>query len=77
LFPSIFYDLKQLRAIAFDAGTKDESIAASLKVLDAELYKYKVNHFFEIYEGTHISRIAERIKIKMLLFFSSNLSFVQ
>lgn len=71
------FNLKQLRAIAFDAGTKDENIAASLKILDKELNKYKVTHFFEIYEGTHINRIAERIKLKMLPFFSSHLSFVQ
>jgi S-formylglutathione hydrolase len=71
------FNLKKLYAIAFDAGTKDESIAASLKILDEDLNKYKVKHFFEIYDGTHINRIVERIKLKMLPFFSSNLSFAQ
>jgi enterochelin esterase-like enzyme len=68
-------NLKQLKAIAFDAGTKDEDIAASIKVLDAELNKYRVKHTFEIYEGNHINRIAQRIKQNMLSFFSTNLSF--
>lgn len=68
-------NLKKLKAFAFDAGTKDEGIAASIKVLDAELNKYGVKHVFEIYEGTHISRVAERIRYNMLKFFSANLSF--
>jgi S-formylglutathione hydrolase len=67
-------NLKQLHAIAFDAGTKDESIAASIKVLDEELNKYGIKHMFEIYEGTHTSRIAQRIEQKMVSFFSNNLS---
>ncbi len=66
-------NLKQLHAIAFDAGDKDADIAASLKVLDSELNKYNIKHSFEIYEGTHISRIAERMEIKVLKFFSDNL----
>jgi S-formylglutathione hydrolase len=66
-------NLKQLHAIAFDAGSKDPYIAASLKVLDAELNKYHISHSFEIYDGTHVSRIGERIETKMLQFFSDNL----
>jgi enterochelin esterase-like enzyme len=66
-------NLRQLRAIAFDAGSKDYNIAASLKVLDAELNKYKVAHTFEIYDGTHTSRIAQRVETKVLKFFSDNL----
>jgi hypothetical protein len=46
-------------------------------VLDEKLNNYGVKHFFEIYEGDHINRIAERIEKKMLIFFSDNLSFVQ
>jgi S-formylglutathione hydrolase len=70
-------NLKKLRAIAFDAGTKDQGIAASIKVLDGELNKYGIGHIFEIYEGDHTNRVAERIGKKMLLFFSDNLSFDQ
>ena len=69
------FNLKKLRAIAFDAGTKDQAIAASIKVLDAELNKYGVKHEFEIYEGTHTDHVAERIEKKMLEFFSEHLSF--
>ena len=68
-------NIKQLKGIAFDAGTRDQGIAASIKVLDEELNKYSIKHFFEIYEGDHINRVAERIETKMLRFFSDNLSF--
>lgn len=68
-------NLKQLKAIAFDAGTKDEAIAAAIKVLDAELNKYGVKHNFEIYEGNHTDRITQRIKENMLTFFSTHLTF--
>lgn len=68
-------NLKRLRAIAIDAGNKDEAIAGTVKTLDQVLKVYKVAHAFEIYDGTHTSRIAERIETKTLPFFSQNLSF--
>jgi S-formylglutathione hydrolase FrmB len=68
-------NLKKLKAIAFDAGTRDQGIAASIKTLDEELNKYGIKHFFEIYDGDHINRVAERIQKNMLKFFSDNLSF--
>ncbi|MGH9350747.1 MAG: esterase, partial [Terriglobia bacterium] len=67
--------LRRLHAIAFDAGSHDPQIAASLKVLDQVLTKYGIPHTFEIYDGTHISHIANRIETKTLPFFSKNLSF--
>jgi enterochelin esterase-like enzyme len=67
--------LKTLHAIGFDAGDKDMDIAASIKILDAELSKYGIKHTFEIYPGTHTSHIAQRIDQKMLTFFSENLVF--
>ncbi len=70
-------NLKKLRAIGFDAGTRDQAIAASIKTLDEELNKYGIKHFFEIYDGDHINRIAERIQKNMLKFFSDNLSFTK
>lgn len=70
-------NLKELHAIGFDAGTRDQGIAASIKVLDEELNKYGIKHQFEIYEGDHINRVAERIETKMLKFFSDNLLATQ
>lgn len=69
------FNIRQLKAIAFDAGDKDVGIAASIRTLDNELNKYGVPHFFEVYQGDHINRVAERIETKMLKFFAENLSF--
>jgi S-formylglutathione hydrolase len=66
-------NLRRLRAIAFDAGAQDAAIAATCKTLDELLSAYEIPHQFEIYEGTHTSRIAERIETKTLPFFSANL----
>jgi enterochelin esterase-like enzyme len=66
-------NIRKLKAIGFDAGDKDVSIAQSIKVLDSLLSNYKVKHQFEIYEGTHTNKISERISQKMLGFFSGNL----
>jgi S-formylglutathione hydrolase len=71
------FNIKKFKAIGFDAGTRDAGIAESIKVLDAELNKYSIKHVFEIYEGDHINRVAERIGTKMLKFFSGSLSFEQ
>lgn len=68
-------NLKKLKALAFDAGDRDRGIAASIKELDVQLNKYGVKHTFEIYEGDHVNRIAERMATHMLVFFSNNLSF--
>jgi S-formylglutathione hydrolase len=68
-------NIKQLKAIAFDAGDKDEHIAAAIKTLDSALTNYGIKHTYEQYEGDHVNRIEERIEKKMLAFFSENLSF--
>lgn len=66
---------KKLHAIAFDAGAQDAGIAATVKTLDEKLTALGIVHTFEIYEGTHVSRIAERLELKTLPFFSKELSF--
>lgn len=68
-------NLKKLHAVAFDAGDKDTSIAATIRTLDGILNEYEMPHFFEIYEGTHTSGIQERIETKTMQFFSKNLAF--
>lgn len=70
-------NLRRLHAIAFDAGAQDAAIAATCKSLDEVLKGYGIKHTFEIYEGTHTSRIAERVETKTLPFFSANLKFAE
>jgi S-formylglutathione hydrolase len=69
-------NLRELKAIAFDAGDQDR-IADAIKTLTEVLDNYKIEHIFEIYDGNHTNRVAERIEAKLLPFFSENLSFDQ
>ena len=68
-------NLRKMHAIAMDAGDKDEPIATSVRTLDQILTSYDIPHMFEIYPGTHVSGIADRMETKALPFFSKNLSF--
>jgi len=68
-------NMRKLKAIAMDAGTKDEGISGSTRKLHALLNSYDIPHFYESYEGDHLSGIAERIRTKTLPFFSENLEF--
>jgi enterochelin esterase-like enzyme len=68
-------NLRKLQAIAVDVGAQDEPIASTVRTLDQILSSYNIPHKFEIYEGNHINRIAERVETKTLPFFSQNLSF--
>lgn len=70
-------NIRQLRALAFDAGDKDQPIASTIKTFDTILTNYGIAHTYEEYQGDHLNRIAERIEQKMLPFFSANLSFDQ
>lgn len=71
------FNIKKLKALAFDAGADDRGIAASIKELDEVLDSYGIRHFYEEYDGDHINRVAERIGTNLLTFFSENLSFEQ
>jgi S-formylglutathione hydrolase len=65
-------NLKQLTSIAFDAGDKDTAIAATSRMLDAMLTSYKLPHVFEIYDGNHVSHIADRVEQHVLPFFAKH-----
>ncbi len=68
-------NLRRLKAIGMDAGTKDVSISAATKELDRVLTDYGIAHFYESYDGDHLNRIAERLQTKTLPFFSQHLAF--
>jgi S-formylglutathione hydrolase FrmB len=72
-------NLRRLHAIAFDAGTQDQfkQIPLDLVLLDQDLTNYGIRHNYSTYDGTHTSRIANRLEEKVLPFFAQNLSFAQ
>jgi S-formylglutathione hydrolase len=69
-------NLKRLRSLALDIGSQDRVlIIAGNQLFDRLLTDFSISHSFEIYEGTHTSRIAERLETKVLPYFTRTLSF--
>jgi S-formylglutathione hydrolase len=66
-------NLRKLRAIGMDVGDKD-GLAQSNRQLSEALSAFDIRNMFETYDGDHTNRIAERVRTKVLPFFSANLS---
>ena len=67
-------NLRQYRAIAMDVGDQDGLRVDAGKLHDA-LDQYGIANSFEVYPGTHTSRVADRFQNHVLPFFSQNLCF--
>lgn len=65
----------RLRGLAFDAGAEDSfrHIPLSTRALSAALARAGIPHVYEPYAGTHGSRVAERLRTRVLPFFSARL----
>jgi S-formylglutathione hydrolase len=68
-------NLRRLEAFAVDSGADDRGIAETVQELHGILTTYDLPHEFEIYDGDHLSGIAERIRTKLLPLMSRTLSF--
>jgi len=66
-------NLESYTAIAFDAGDKDVQIAGTVRTLDGIMKRFGVAHVSEIYEGDHVNHIEERLRSKVVPFFSEHL----
>ena len=66
-------NLRQYKAIGMDVGSKDQVIGGTVGMLDKVLNAYAIGHVYEMYDGNHINRIAERLEKKVLPFFGDNL----
>ena len=67
-------NLRQYRAIAIDVGDQDGLRTDTAKLHEA-LDKYGIANSFEIYSGTHTSKVADRFQNHVLPFFSKSLCF--
>jgi enterochelin esterase-like enzyme len=72
--PQYILNLRALKALAFDVGTKDFLLNDS-KSLAASLAAYDVPHTYETYDGDHINGVANRLETKVFAFFSKQLQF--
>ena len=66
--------LRRYRAIAIDVGDQDGLRTDSGKLHEA-LDKYGIANGFEVYQGTHTSKVADRFQNHVMPFFSRNLCF--
>jgi S-formylglutathione hydrolase FrmB len=67
-------NLKKLHAMAIDIGDKD-GLLPSNQELDRTLTRFGVAHTYDLYEGDHTNKVAQQLELKVLPFFSNNLSF--
>jgi S-formylglutathione hydrolase FrmB len=77
--PLAFFDqyignLRQYGGISIDVGDQDGLRADSGKLHDV-LDKYGIVNSFELYSGTHTSKVADRFQNHVMPFFSRNLCF--
>jgi len=67
-------DLRRYTAISIDVGDEDRLREDSAKLHDA-LDRYGIKNGFDVYAGTHTSKVADRFQNHVLPFFSRHLSF--
>src|SRR5437868_847659 len=67
-------NLRRYRTIAIDVGDQDRLRVDTEKLHDA-LDKYGIANTFEVYSGTHTSRVADRFQNHVMPFFNKNLCF--
>ncbi len=63
---------QRLLALAFDVGRQDELLPA-VRQLDKQMTKLGIAHEYSEYEGTHSSRIGQRMETVVLAFMSKHL----
>jgi enterochelin esterase-like enzyme len=66
--------LRRYRAISLDVGDQDGLRTDTERLHDA-LDKYGIENHFEVYSGTHTSKVADRFQNHVIPFFSKTLCF--
>jgi enterochelin esterase-like enzyme len=64
--------LRRYRGISLDVGDQDGLKTDTIALHDV-LERYGIAHGFEVYSGTHTSRVADRVQNHVLPFFSRTL----
>jgi enterochelin esterase-like enzyme len=70
------HKVRKYRAIGMDVGDRDSLVSDTTKMHEA-LDAYGIANRFEVYKGTHTSRVAFRLQDVVLPFFGRSLSFEQ
>ncbi len=67
-------NLREYHGISIDVGDQDGLKTDTAKLHDV-LDKYGISNSFELYQGTHTSKVSDRFQNHVLPFFSQNLCF--
>jgi len=67
-------NLKKNYAISIEIDTHDALFLAKNRQLHEAMYRLKIPHFYEEYEGDAASKAAERFERNLLPFFSKSLA---
>ncbi len=67
-------NMRKYKAIAFDVGDRD-GLKTDTEALHTILSNYSIDNSFELYDGDHVSGVADRFQNHVLPFFAKNLSF--
>ncbi len=67
-------NLREYHGISIDVGDQDGLKTDTAKLHDV-LDKYGISNSFELFQGTHTSKVADRFQNHVLPFFSQNLCF--
>ena len=67
-------NLKKMKAIEMNVGLQD-ALVQSNRVMDTALTDAGVGHHFETFEGNHDSQVPMNFQMKVLPFFSRELTF--
>ncbi len=67
-------NLREYRAVSIDVGDQDGLRVDAGKLHDV-LDTYRITNDFEVYQGTHTSKVADRFQNHVIPFFSKSLCF--
>lgn len=67
-------NMRQFKAIALDVGDRD-GLKTDTEAMHTILSDYGVTNSFSLYDGDHVSGVADRFQNHVLPFFSQNLAF--
>jgi enterochelin esterase-like enzyme len=74
MLPQYVNNVRQYHSIMIDVGDRD-GLLGDNRALHALLERFGIAHGFEVYDGDHVNRVAERLEHKVLPYFSRTLRF--
>jgi S-formylglutathione hydrolase len=73
LMDQFITNLRRYKALGVDVGKNDRFIATTVETLHKVFDDYGVAHQYEVYDGDHVNRVAEQLRLKVLPFFARSL----